>query len=103
MREAWRALLFADEDLKTKTQRDPVAPAKRSAAALQKAATHTLEDGSSAHSFRTLLQELSTIVRNTCQPPSAVTPTLTFQMTTTPSPTQLRAIQMLQATMFYAR
>ncbi len=97
MREAWRALLFADEDLKPKTQRDPVAPAKRSVAALQKAATHTLEDGSSAHSFRTLLQELSTIVRNTCQPSSDLTPALTFQMTTTPNPTQLRAIQMLQA------
>ena len=96
MREAWRALLFADEDLKPKTQRDPVAPARRSVAALQKAATHTLEDGSSAHSFRTLLQELSTIVRNTCQPSSGPTAALTFQMTTTPNPTQLRAIQMLK-------
>ena len=97
MREAWRALLFADEDLKPKTQRDPVAPAKRSVAALRKAATHTLDDGSSAHSFRTLLEELSTIVRNTCQPSSGVSATLNFQMTTTPNPTQLRAIQMLQA------
>jgi transposase len=97
MREAWRALLFADEELEPKTQRDPVAPAKRSVAALKKAATHTLDDGSSAHSFRTLLQELSTIVRNTCQPSSSVSATLTFQMTTTPNPTQLRAIQMLQA------
>jgi hypothetical protein len=97
MREAWRALLFADEELEHKTQRDPVAPAKRSVAALRKAATHTLDDGSSAHSFRTLLQELSTIVRNTCQPSSGVSATFTFQMTTTPNPTQLRAIQMLQA------
>ncbi len=96
MREAWRPLLFADEDLKSKTQRDPVAPAKRSDAALQKAATHTLEDGSSAHSFRTLLQELSTIVRNTCQTSSGEAAALTFQMTTTPNPTQMRAIQMLQ-------
>jgi hypothetical protein len=97
MREAWRALLFADEDLKPKTQRDPVAPAKRSIAALRKAATHTLDDGSPAHSFPTLLQELSTIVRNTCQPASGLTAALTFQMTTTPNPIQLRAIQMLQA------
>jgi hypothetical protein len=97
MREAWRALLFADEDLKAKTQRDPVAPAKRSAAAMRKAATHALDDGSQAHSFRTLLEELSTIVRNTCQPCSGVTAALTFQMTTTPNPTQLRAIQMLHA------
>ena len=96
MREAWRTILFADEDLKSKTQRDPVAPAKRSVAALQKAATHTLDDGSPAHSFSTLLQELSTIVRNTCQPPSGLNGALTFYMTTTPNPTQLRAIQMLE-------
>ena len=31
MREAWRALLFADEDQTAKPQRDPVAPATRSA------------------------------------------------------------------------
>ena len=86
MREAWRAMLFADEDLKPKTQRDPVASAKRSVAALRKAATHTLDDGLPAHSFRTLLQELSTIVRNTCQPSSGVTAALTFQMTTTAEP-----------------
>jgi transposase len=54
MREVWCELLFADEDLKRKTRRDPVAAAQRSAAALQKVATHTLEDGSPAHSFRTL-------------------------------------------------
>ena len=97
MREAWRPLLFADEDLKAKTQRDPVAPAKRSVAALRKAVTHTLDDGSPAHSFGTLLQELSTIVRNTCQPPLGAAAALTFQMTTMSNPTQLRAIQMLQA------
>src|SRR6185437_16095258 len=73
MREAWRELLFADEDLIRKTHRDPVAAAQRSEAALQKAATHTLEDGSQAHSFRTLLQELATIVRNTCQPSAVAT------------------------------
>ena len=34
MREVWRELLFADEDLKRKTRRDPVAAAERSKAAL---------------------------------------------------------------------
>lgn len=94
MREAWRQLLFADEDLKPKIRRDPVAAAKRSEAALNKVATHTLDDGSPAHSFRTLLQELSTIVRNTCQPSHGSTQ-LTFQMTTVPNPTQQRALQLL--------
>jgi transposase len=97
MREVWRELLFADEDLKRKTHRDPVAAAQRSEAALQKAATHTLEDGSQAHSFRTLLQELSTIVRNTCQPSASVTASSTFQMTTVPTSTQQRALQLLQS------
>ncbi|MGH9302713.1 MAG: IS1634 family transposase, partial [Acidimicrobiales bacterium] len=46
MKEAWRELLFADEDLEAKQHRDPVAPAKRSPAALQKITERTLEDGS---------------------------------------------------------
>lgn len=97
MREAWRELLFADEDLIRKTRRDPVAAAQRSEAALQKAATHTLEDGSQAHSFRTLLQELSTIVRNTCQAAAGATASSTFQMITVPTSTQQRALQLLQS------
>jgi transposase len=97
MREAWRELLFADEDLKRKTRRDPVAAATRSEAALNKVATHTLDDGSPAHSFRTLLEELSTIVRNTCQPCLAATASSTFQMTTLPNQTQQRALQLLQS------
>ena len=96
MREVWRELLFADEDLKRKLRRDPVAAAQRSDAALHKVATHTLDDGSQAHSFRTLLHELSTIVRNTCQPVDGPTQ-LTFQMTTVPNPTQQRALQLLNS------
>ncbi|MGH7745058.1 MAG: IS1634 family transposase [Steroidobacteraceae bacterium] len=97
MREAWREMLFADEDMKRKTRRDPVAAAQRSDAALNKVATHTLDDGSPAHSFRTLLEELSTIVRNTCLPSAGATASLTFQMTTLPNPTQQRALQLLQS------
>jgi len=97
MREAWRELMFADEDLQRKTRRDPVAAAQRSKAALEKVTTHTLSDGSQAHSFRTLLQELSTIVRNICQPSAGVTAAATFQMTTIPNQTQQRALQLLQS------
>src|SRR5450755_4281488 len=64
MREAWREMMFADEDLERKKHRDPVAAAERSEAALDKVATRMLKDGSPVHSFRTLLAELSTIVRN---------------------------------------
>lgn len=97
MRQAWRELLFADEDLKRKTRRDPVAAAQRSEKALQKVTTHSLDDGSPAHSFRTLLHEMSTIVRNTCQPCLGADASLTFQMITIPNPTQQRALQLLQS------
>ena len=54
MREAWRELMFADTDQLAKATRDPVAPATRSDSARNKAATHSLSDGSPAHSFSTL-------------------------------------------------
>lgn len=97
MREAWRPLLFADQDQLAKTTRDPVAPAKRSSAAQAKAATHTLDDGTPAHSFSTLQQELATIVRNTCRAPKAGDAAPTFQITTTANPKQHRALQLLNA------
>ena len=53
MREAWRELMFADEDQVAKLTRDPVAPAKRSPAAMKKVQSRRLDDGSPAHSFQT--------------------------------------------------
>jgi hypothetical protein len=97
MREAWREPMFADEDLERKKHRDPVAAAERSEAALDKVATRKLKDGSPVHSFRTLLDELSTIVRNTCGARVGQRSGSTFQMTTMPSPAQQRAIQLLQS------
>jgi len=97
MREAWRELLFADEDLTRKTKRDPVAAAERSEAALQKITVRTLSDSSPVHSFRTLLHDLSTIVRNTCRARTDKVPASTFQMTTTPNTTQQRALTLLQS------
>ena len=97
MREAWRDLMFADTDSQAKLTRDPVAPAKRSAQALAKAASHTLDDGTPAHSFSTLLAELATIVRNTCRPNGSSEATSpTFDITTTPNPKQLGAIERLR-------
>jgi transposase len=97
MREAWRSMLFADEDQNAKAKRDPVAPAKRSAKAERKAVTHELEDGTTAHSFRTLMQDLTGIVRNTCCSPGGGPDAPTFTITTTPSPTQRRALDLLEA------
>lgn len=97
MREAWRSVLFADEDQGAKAKRDPVAPARRSADAENKAVTHTLDDGTPAHSFRTLMQSLAGIVRNTCRTPGAADDAPTFTITTTPNREQRRALDLLEA------
>jgi transposase len=97
MREAWRELLFADTEQQAKATRDPVAPAKRSAAALDKVARRALDNGTPAHSFRTLLDVLATVVRNTCRTRGSGDAAPTFEIVTTPNPKQVRAIALLQA------
>jgi transposase len=96
LREAWRPLLFADEEQAAKHTRDPVAPAQRSAAALRKVHTKVLDDGTPVHSFATLLKDLSRIVRNVCRPRGAGPEAPTFEMVTRPSPTQQRALDLVQ-------
>ena len=96
MREAWRELMFADTDQQAKATRDPVAPAKRSRAALAKVARHALDDGTPVHSFSTLLAELASIVRNTCRTPKAGPDAPTFEILTTPNAKQQRAFALLQ-------
>jgi hypothetical protein len=95
LREAWRPLLFADEDQAAKAHRHPVAPARRSAGAMQKVLTHTLPDGTPAHSFRTLLEELSTLVRNTCRAPGHFERSATFDLLTNPTDLQRRAFELI--------
>jgi transposase len=97
MREAWRSVLFADEDQAAKAFRDPVAPARRSATAERKAKTRKLEDGTAAHSFRTLMQDLAGIVRNTCRAPGVDANAPSFTITTTPTPKQRTALDLLEA------
>ena len=95
MREAWRELMFADEDQAAKRTRDPVAPAKRSDAACKKVATRTLEDGSAVHSFKTLMQDLQTVVRNACRSGKGMKDTPAFDLTTTPTPKQQHALDLI--------
>lgn len=97
MLEAWRELLFSDEDQQARLTRDPVAPAQRSPAARHKASTHTLDDGTEAHSFRTLLKELSTIVRNVCRRKQSPDDEPTFTMVTTANAKQQKALDLLEA------
>jgi transposase len=97
LREAWRELMFADTEQQAKATRDPVAPATRSASAQAKAATHSLSDGTPAHSFATLMAELAGIVRNTCRTPNAGPDEPTFEVTTTAEPKHLRTLTLVQA------
>jgi len=95
MREAWRELMFADCDQAAKLTRDPVAPAERSDAAMKKVLSRTLDDGTPTHSFQTLTRELETVVRNTCRTPKSAGDAPTFQVTTTPSEKQKRALELI--------
>ena len=97
MMDVLRPLLFADEDQAAKRSRDPVAPARRSQAALHKVNTLRLDDDSIVHSFRTLLDELGRIVRNTCRCLGAGPETPTFTLTTSPNAKQQKALDLLQS------
>ena len=96
MMEAWRPLLFADEQQQHKESRDPVAPAKRSDEALKKASTKLLEDETWVRSFQNLLNHLAAIVRATCRCLSENDQDATFTMITKYNPTQQKAIELLQ-------
>ena len=95
MLEALRPLLFADEDQEAKKTRDPVDPAKRSKKALEKAATKTIDDGTSAHSFKTLLHHMSTITRDLCVQKIDGAADNTFSVDTKPNDKQSRVFELL--------
>ena len=95
MVDAWRELLFCDEDQGAKAERDPVAAATRSKEALKKVHTHMLEDGTEAHSFQTLLHHMSTIVRNFCKIPGTDSNATPIEITTTPNAKQQRAYALI--------
>ncbi|MGC8628449.1 MAG: IS1634 family transposase [Acidimicrobiales bacterium] len=61
LRRAWAPLCFADEA--PPERNGPVAPARRSEAALAKARRQADEAGETLHSFATLLDELATLAR----------------------------------------
>jgi len=93
MKEAWRELLFSDEEQEQKKGRDPVAPAKRSANALKKVRSKRLEDGTVVH--RTLLASHSTLVRNTCRRQGAGPEEASFTMMTRANAEQKRALALI--------
>lgn len=96
MREAWRPVLFCDEEQERKKTRDPVAPATRSKSALEKVHSKTLPDGRAVHSFQTMLKLLSTVVRNRCCIPGEGPNAPTFDVHTTPTTEQQGAYDLLE-------
>jgi hypothetical protein len=96
LREAWRELMFADTKPSAKATRDPVAPAKRSPTTQARINRRRLDDGTPIHSFSTLLADLSTLVRNTCRVPGAAPDTPGFEVLTTPTPSQRRALDLVE-------
>ncbi len=68
LKQAWASLLFVDEDLaEHRAKRDPVLPAEPADEVRVKKVKRQTEDGHEVQSFRTLLAELATQCRNTCE------------------------------------
>ena len=96
MQEAWRPLLFADEEAWTQEREDVVAPAERSARTIAKVRRRTTDDGHPAHSFSTLIAELGGIVRNRCRRKGAAAREPLITMETQPSKLHKKAYDLLE-------
>jgi hypothetical protein len=94
MQQRLAPMLFKDHDPAAgKAARpSPVAPARRSASAVAKAAAKVTADGGPVHSFATLLDDLATIAASRIQPTGGLP---TFTLITTPTPVQRQAFELL--------
>jgi hypothetical protein len=92
LRRAWAPLTFTDEDPPTAT--DPVAPARRSAAAQAKASRQHDEYARPYRSFRGLLDHLATLTRNQVR---FATAPATVPMLAEPTSTQREAFDLIGA------
>jgi transposase len=91
LRQALKPLLFDDEQ--APIQPDPVAKARRSAQAEQKARSKRTAMGDRCHSLVTLLNELATRTRNTIRLHGGAS----FDQLTEPTPTQARALALIES------
>jgi hypothetical protein len=89
LKAAWKPLLFTDEN--RPVNEDPVAKALRSPAADAKARTKRTTSGAPAHSYQTLLSELSTQTRNRTRLAGRAD---TFEKLTQPNALQARALEL---------
>jgi Transposase DDE domain len=94
MQQRLAPMLFKDHDPAAgkATRPSPVAPARRSPAAMAKAAAKVTTNGQPVHSFATLLDDLATVTTNRIQPAGALP---AFTIITTPTPIQRRAFELL--------
>jgi hypothetical protein len=95
MRQRLAPMLYDDTDKDAaEVQRSSiVAKAERSPAAVTKQTTGRTEDGLPVHSFRTLLEDLATLTRNTLV--TAIAPEQPFTLTARPTPIQQKARDLL--------
>ena len=94
MKQALAPILFVDNDKPAAAAKraNPVAAAQRSDDALAKAARKRTTENTPVHSFTSLLADLATICANHIQPADDMP---AFTMTTTPTPLQRRAFELL--------
>lgn len=94
MKQVLAPILFQDNDKPAAAAKrtTPVAPAQRSADALAKAARKRTTQDTPVHSFTSLLADLATVCANHIQPADDMP---AFTMTTTPTPLQRRAFELL--------
>ena len=90
LRQAWKPLLFDDEQ--PPSQLDPVAKARRSPQAEQKARSKRTATGERCHSLTTLLDELATRTHNTIHLSDSGA---SFDQLTRPTDTQTRALALI--------
>jgi hypothetical protein len=95
MRQRLAPMLYddTDKDAAEAQHSSVVAKAPRSPAAVTKQTTGRTEDGLPVHSFRTLLDDLATLTRNTLV--TAVAPEQPFTLTARPTPIQQKARDLL--------
>ena len=90
LRKTLAPLTYTDEQPPSRA--DPVAPARRSARADAKAATHASPDGQATRSFRGLIGHLATLTRSTISIGGT-----TFEKISDPTPAQRRAFDLIGA------
>jgi hypothetical protein len=96
LRRALAPITFADTDRPGPARPDPVAPAAPSPSAAAKAATKQTADHQPVYSYRTLLDHLATLTRNTCRI-AGTAAAASFDKLAEPTPTQRRAFELIGA------